>query len=1187
MRTVQLRVGSVALVAFLLLSALTPLDGMLDQTPSEVPVELSEAGQRLLADSARGSSNQFLTGGGSSSGSEYIQSIGFSPGMYGFGGSFNTSMNFGSTSLSPTSPAGSEFFIGAISETGSWQFLLGADHSAGISIFSDIAVGMGGEIAVIGYYTGTIQFGGLAISSQSIDGFVAKADQSGQWMWAHTYQTMVNNSQENSQPDTVAFDPMGDVVVSGTFQGETDFGGTSFNVSDTEIFVAKHDGFTGGLKWAITAGGVSTQYVTDSVVSQQGEIFVGGITFGNLLAGGKSYFQVGTSDSYVLQIDTSGAILSISGMGAPSANTQLTSMEMNLNGDLFVGGLFSSALQGQGPSGAWSISPSQGGNDLFVMKNPFSSLSGTSWASSAGTSSDDSVQSIAVSATGEVFIATLIGDPASSSATVITGGSQSATSSGYYDGVVAGLTSNGAWDWMTTTGGSDYELITSLAVNESDYITAAGGLIGTMTKDSLSYTSPSNNGWSAMVWSFDPAGMKDADSDSIPDISDNCPSVSNPTQANTDGDDKGDACDSDDDNDGITDNFPDLCPRGGQFNWTSMQDFSNPALSTDWDNDGCKDDAEDDDDDNDQVLDADDSCPYTSYSPPRPTWISDTATNDIDGDGCRDSDEDSNDDGDAFPDVSDECPTIFGNSTLGSVGCIDSDGDGWTDSYDDCPDQAGNSTMNDKNACPDNDGDGYSNDDDSFPDEPSQWTDLDGDGYGDNSMGTMADDCIDFAGTSSIDRRGCFDADEDGYSDADDTWSIEDGADSFPRNPTQWSDADEDGFGDNWGNSSWTLRNTLWPGEFVEGATQQDACPTQSGTSWQSEILGCPDSDGDGWYNLMDDLPLDSTQWVDVDGDGFGDNSSGQQPDACPITAGTSELDRFGCIDSDGDLYSNPDITWGPESGGDVFPNEITQWSDQDADGYGDNPLGVTPDACPTIRDSSTVDRYGCTDTDGDGISDPDEMWTLAMNADACPTVSGNSSMDRIGCFDGDGDGYSDPTESWSLDDGADAYPDDPLRWVKEPSSSSDGMSSMSGVFIGIGSIALIGLIAGIVLFLRKDDSSTVEGEKNWSESAFIPMGSMPPMPNMGAQPPVMIPDYSNSPAPVAGMQTYAQPVATPAVAVPDFNAQPVQTQPVVQPQAVVQPDPARDYYNGLLTQGYTPVDALRYTQQYYPTFQG
>jgi hypothetical protein len=47
----------------------------------------------------------------------------------------------------------------------------------------------------------------------------------------------------------------------------------------------------------------------------------------------------------------------------------------------------------------------------------------------------------------------------------------------------------------------------------------------------------------------------DQDGDGVPDTSDNCPAAYNPTQADTDGDGAGDACDDDDDADGWTDDL--------------------------------------------------------------------------------------------------------------------------------------------------------------------------------------------------------------------------------------------------------------------------------------------------------------------------------------------------------------------------------------------------------------------------------------------------------------------------------------------------------------------------------------------------------------------------------------------------------------------------------------------------------
>ena len=202
----------------------------------------------------------------------------------------------------------------------------------------------------------------------------------------------------------------------------------------------------------------------------------------------------------------------------------------------------------------------------------------------------------------------------------------------------------------------------------------------------------------------------------------------------------------------------------------------------------------------------------------------------------------------------------------------------------------------------DSDGDGYDDSEDAFPMDASQWADSDGDGYGDNSEGTYADACPQQYGTSITDQFGCPDMDGDGYSDM---------GDAFPDDGTQWSDTDDDGFGDNpSGNSPDMFPNN--PFEWV-------------------------DTDSDGVGDNTDNFPTDSSQWSDMDGDGYGDNSEGTYADACPNQAGTSTADRLGCPDADGDGYSDD---------ADGFPND----PDRVDDDLGSQVVYVFTGNAPTMQ---------------------------------------------------------------------------------------------------------------------------------------------------------------------------------------------------------------------------------------------
>jgi WD40 repeat protein len=369
---------------------------------------------------------------------------------------------------------------------------------------------------------------------------------------------------------------------------------------------------------------------------------------------------------------------------------------------------------------------------------------------------------------------------------------------------------------------------------------------------------------------------------------------------------------------------------------------------------------------------------------------------DADGDGWPDV-EDShpgdtsewNDtDMDGFGDNSDDCIDVFGNSSNDLVGCEDSDGDGWSESGDSFPD--------DPTEWVDSDGDGYGDNSDIFPYENTQWIDSDGDGFGDNNSGLEGDDCLNVSGTSHEDGLfGCLDSDSDGWADT---------IDDLPSNPEQNRDEDGDGVGDSVsvGDYDWCIETPLDEISMVDSSgcspserdtdydsftDDIDQCPNtpiaqsaqvnttrflDSSNTVLNPIIGCApseiDADGDSVTSDLDWDDNNPDQWLDSDGDGFGDNSNVEGGDDCPTQEGYSYKDQFGCLDLDSDGWSYD---------GDFNDGDSTQWNDSDGDGFGDNwddpswnesrlygefvPGATQPDRCPDVYSEFLYSDYeGC-----------------------------------------------------------------------------------------------------------------------------------------------------------------------------------------------------------------------------------
>ena len=390
---------------------------------------------------------------------------------------------------------------------------------------------------------------------------------------------------------------------------------------------------------------------------------------------------------------------------------------------------------------------------------------------------------------------------------------------------------------------------------------------------------------------------------------------------------------------------------------------------------------------------------------------------------------------------------------------------------------------------------------DKFPYNPRQYKDFDGDGFGDNESDTLTGDfCPWDYGTSYRDRNGCPDSDGDGASDANNiggiNWGLDQGADKWPDDPTQWADTDGDGYGDNGTigatNPDFFPYNIAaaddndsdgypdrWTSSY-NGTNGQglilDGCPGVYGTSI-NPTPGCPDSDDDGWANTDDDFPLDPTQFLDYDGDGFGDNATGNNADECPFQFGVADgTDGVGCPlvntdDDDGDgVYDDVDSCPGTSVFETVDANGCADSQlDDDSDG-----VSNADDVCPETSTGSTVDSDGCSDeqlvqdSDGDGVYDIDDLCpdsTLTVDADGCdenqrdsdgdgvsdgsdlcPDTEAGFPVDSDGCVDEDaldqdldGDGYLgdytfdiDSETGLRINEQGDAFPLDGTQWADQ-----------------------------------------------------------------------------------------------------------------------------------------------------------
>jgi hypothetical protein len=318
-----------------------------------------------------------------------------------------------------------------------------------------MAIDPGGDIVVTGSFRYGADFGGDTFASAGEDDiFLAKFSATGAHIWSRAF-----GSSGSDIAYSVATDPSGNILFTGSFQNTVDFGGTPLtSMGGNDIFLCKFDP-TGTHLWSRRFGGTAGDRGASVAVDSQGRIGLTGLFNGTANFGGATFSSAGFQDIFIAAYEPTGSYRWSHAYGSGSSDWG-TAVACDDQGNLFAIGLYHASLSFGGPP-----LPEIGEGDMFLAK--YDSAGAHIWSHGFGASGADYARDLDVDGSGDVVITGQFAGTADF-------GGAPLVSNGWWDVVLARYDPDGTHLWSRHFGGTGGDKGSAVRVDE-----AGIALIGT------------------------------------------------------------------------------------------------------------------------------------------------------------------------------------------------------------------------------------------------------------------------------------------------------------------------------------------------------------------------------------------------------------------------------------------------------------------------------------------------------------------------------------------------------------------------------------------------------------------------------------------------------------------------------------------------------------------------------------